>query len=193
MEKNKINTQMRILDALGPLSVLWSEAERISKTGKGMDPSDVIQFVQRAIMFVGNAHFLFNTDRRKAVLAKTMPETVDILSDKKYKKSLGKCKSDLFGKRFLKQLAKDNKDNRELKQLLTNGNEKKSWSQTKQFSDRNRQFFLQRPSSSLQYGGRRQTDRRQFNQSQRYPQYPQYKGQGANQKYTGPPKKPNTQ
>lgn len=193
LEKNKINTQMRILDALGPLSVLWSEAERISKTGKGMDPSDVIQLVQRAIMFVGNAHCLYNTDRRKAVLAKTMPETVDILSDKKYKKSLGKCKSDLFGKRFLKQLAKDNKDNRELKQLLTNGNEKKTWSQTKQFSDRNRQFFLQRPSSSLQYGGRRQPDRRQFNQSQRYPQYPQFRGQGANQKYTVPPKKPNTQ
>uniref|UniRef100_A0A8W8IHW6 PiggyBac transposable element-derived protein domain-containing protein n=1 Tax=Magallana gigas TaxID=29159 RepID=A0A8W8IHW6_MAGGI len=42
LEKNKVNTQMRILDALGPLSVLWSEAERISKTGKGMDSSDVI-------------------------------------------------------------------------------------------------------------------------------------------------------
>lgn len=34
---------------------------------------------------------------------------------------------------------------------------KKIWSHTRQFSDRNRQFFLQRPSSSLQYGGRRQT------------------------------------
>lgn len=81
---------MRILDALGPLSVLWSEAERISKTGKGMDPSDVIQFVQRAIMFVGNAHFLFNTDRRKAVLAKTMPESVDVLSEKKVQEIIGK-------------------------------------------------------------------------------------------------------
>lgn len=94
---------MRILDALGPLSVLWGEAERISKTGKGMDPSDVIQFVHRAIMFVGNAHFLYNRDRRKAVLAKTMPESVDVLSKKRYKKSLGKCKSNLFGKHFLKQ------------------------------------------------------------------------------------------
>lgn len=184
---------MRILDALGPLSVLWGKAERISKTGKGMDPSDVIQFVQRAIMFVGNAHFLYNTDRCKAVLAKTMPESVDVLSEKRYKKSLGKCKSDLFGKHFLKQLAKDNKDNRELKQLLSNGSDKKVWSQTRQFSDRNRQFFLQRPSSSLQYGGRRQTDRRQFTQNQRYTQYPQYRGQGANQKYTVPPKKPVTQ
>lgn len=184
LEKNKINTQMRILDALGPLSVLWGEAEQISKTGKGMDPSDVIQFVQRAIMFVGNAHFLYNTD---------MPESVDVLSEKRYKKSLGKCKSDLFGKHFLKQLAKDNKDNRELKQLLSNGSDKKVWSQTRQFSDRNRQFFLQRPSSSLHYGSRRQTDRRQFTQNQRYTQYPQYRGQGANQKYTVPPKKPVTQ
>jgi hypothetical protein len=182
---------MRIIDSLGPLSVLWSEAERIEKTGKGMNPSDVIQLVQRAVMLVGNAHFLYNTDRRKAVLAKTMPESVDVLSDKKYKKSLGKCKGDLFGRRFLKQLARDNKDNRELKHLLTSSHEKKGGAQNRQFYDRKRQFFQQRPSSSLQYGGRRQTDRRQF--SQRYTQYPQYKGQGTNQNYAGPPKKQNTQ
>ena len=52
-----------------------------------MGASDVIQFVQRAIMFEGNAHFLYNTNRRRAVLAKTMPETVYVLSDNRYKES----------------------------------------------------------------------------------------------------------
>uniref|UniRef100_K1Q424 Uncharacterized protein n=1 Tax=Magallana gigas TaxID=29159 RepID=K1Q424_MAGGI len=36
--------------------------------------------------------------------------------------------------------------------------------------------MIKRPSSSLQYGGRRLTDRRQFTQNQRYTQYPQFKG-----------------
>ena len=118
---------MRIIDSLEPLSVLWCEAERIGKTGKGMGPSDIIQLVQRAVMLVGNANFLYNTDRRKTVLAKTMLESVDVFSDKKYKKSLTKCKDDLFVRRFLKQLAKYYKDNRELKHLLANNNEKKMW------------------------------------------------------------------
>lgn len=61
------------LDALGPLSVLWSEADRISKIEKGMDPSDVFQFIQRTILFVRIAYFFYNSDRHKAILAKTMP------------------------------------------------------------------------------------------------------------------------
>ena len=112
---------MRILDALGPLSVLWSEAERIKKSGKGMEPADVIQLVQCAIVLLGNAHFIYNSERRKSVLAKTMPETIDLLSNRKFTKSLSKSNNDLFGHRFLKQMAKENKDNRELRDLLTGG------------------------------------------------------------------------
>ena len=46
-----------------------------------------------------------------------MPETIDLLSNRKFTKSLGKSHNDLFGHRFLTQMAKENKDN--LKNLLT--------------------------------------------------------------------------
>ena len=66
LEKTKINTQLRILDVMGPLSVLWSEASRIKEEGQGMDPGDVIQLTQRAIVLAGNAHYVYNSDRRKS-------------------------------------------------------------------------------------------------------------------------------
>lgn len=53
-------------------------------------------------MFVGNVYFFFNIDRCKVVLVKIMLEFVDVFFEKRYKKLLGKCKSDLFGKYFLK-------------------------------------------------------------------------------------------
>jgi hypothetical protein len=36
LEKAKINAQLRILDPLDPLSVLWAEAEHIRDNGQGM-------------------------------------------------------------------------------------------------------------------------------------------------------------
>ncbi|VDI73543.1 Hypothetical predicted protein [Mytilus galloprovincialis] len=40
----------------GSLSRLWSEAHRIKKDNQGMDPSDVIQLTQRAIVLAAGAH-----------------------------------------------------------------------------------------------------------------------------------------
>ena len=51
-----------------------------------MDPSDVIHFVQRAKVLTGDAHFVFNSERRRAIMGKTMPSNVDLLSDKRVKK-----------------------------------------------------------------------------------------------------------
>ena len=73
LEKAKINAQLRILDPLCSLSVLWTEAEHIRDNGQGMDPADVIQLVQRAIVLIGNAHFIFINERRKAIMATSMP------------------------------------------------------------------------------------------------------------------------
>ena len=53
-----VNTQNRILDAAGPLAILWSEAQKVKKDGKGLNPDDVINIVQRALVLVGNAHFV---------------------------------------------------------------------------------------------------------------------------------------
>ena len=98
LEKAKINAQLRILDPLCPLSVLWTEAENIRDNGQGMDPADVIQLVQRAIVLIGNAHFIFINERRKAIMAISMPENMDMLSEKEGLRALSESKRDLFGK-----------------------------------------------------------------------------------------------
>ena len=57
-----------------PLAILWQEAEKLKKANKGIDPNDVIGIVQRALVLIGNAHYVYMTDRRKTVLNKLIPE-----------------------------------------------------------------------------------------------------------------------
>lgn len=138
------------------LSLLWTEADRIKKEGQGMDPADVIQLAQRAIVLTGNAHYIFNYDRHKAVLAKTMPDNLDFLSEKKCQKALSKSNGQLLGKNFLKVLAKENKDNKELKEILFSSIYKKKYNGKHYNNRRNDNFFLQGPTNVLQSVGERQ-------------------------------------
>ena len=132
---------------MGPLSLLWTEADRIKKEGQDTDPADVIPLAQRAIVLTGNAHYIFNYDRRKAVLAKTMPDNLDFLSEKKCQKALSKSNGQLLGKKFLKVLAKENK---ELKEMLFSSINKKKYNGKHYNNRRNDQFFLQGPTHVLQ-------------------------------------------
>ena len=145
LEKAKINAQ---------LSVLWTEAEHIRDNGQGMDPADVIQLVQRAIVLIGNAHFIFINERRKAIMATSMPENMDMLSEKEGLRALSESKRDLFGKSFLKLLAKDSKDNKELKDLLVKHSPKSGHKKGgfKRFNFRNDQFFQKQLPNNLQSG-----------------------------------------
>jgi hypothetical protein len=115
-----INTQNRILDATGPLAILWQEAEKSKKAIKGIDPNNVIGIVQRAVVFIGNVHYVYMTDRRRTLLNKLVPECVDLIEDIAGKKALRKSKDKLFRNKFRKLLARDSKDNRELFGLLPN-------------------------------------------------------------------------
>jgi len=124
-----------------------------------MDPSDVINLVQRAIVLSGNAHFIFNTERRKAVIAKTMPDNMDLLSEKKAKRKLAKAKGVLFGRKFLKYLAKESKDDKHLRELLVPSFNKKNQFGKGNYNKTNQngpQFFQNRSSNNLQYAGQRQ-------------------------------------
>jgi len=58
-----VNIQNRILDAA--LAILWSEAQKVKKDGKGLNPDDVINTVQRARVLVCNVHFVYINDKRK--------------------------------------------------------------------------------------------------------------------------------
>jgi len=46
-----------------------------------LNPDNVINFVQRALVLVGNAHFVYMNDRRKTMLAKLLPECIDLIDD----------------------------------------------------------------------------------------------------------------
>ena len=152
--KYKINNQLRMFDPLGPLAVLWSEAGRIKKLGDGMDPSDVINFVQRAIVLTGNVHVIYNTERRRAIIGKTMPDNLDCISNKKGKIALSKARGDLFGRTFLKHLAKESKDDKYLRELLV-----PSFNKRNKFGNRggyNGHFFQNRSVNNSQFAGQRQ-------------------------------------
>jgi len=156
------------MDSTGPLAIIWNEAEKLKKKQRGIDPRDVIDIVQRSLVLIGNAHYVYLTDRRKSLLGKLIPDCMDLLNDNTGKKALLKSKSDLFGHKFRKLLTEESKDNRELLQLLPNSNKKfkknnkrnrsntssSSFSYPADHGSRN-QFFQSGPSTSQQsqFGG----------------------------------------
>ncbi|CAG2213564.1 uncharacterized protein LOC143063943 [Mytilus galloprovincialis] len=117
-ERSIINSENRILDATGPLAILWTEAEKAKKRDRGLNPVDVIDIVQRALVLIGNAHYVYLTDRRRSMLGRVLPECLDLLTDKDGKKALLKSSNELFGRKFRKLLTEESKDNRELFSLL---------------------------------------------------------------------------
>jgi hypothetical protein len=112
--------------------------------------------VQRAIVLIGNAHFIFINERRKAIMATSMPENMDMLSEKEGLRALSESKRDLFGKSFLKLLAKDSKDNKELKDLLVKHSPKSGHKKGgfKRFNFRNDQFFRSSSQTTSSLGAR---------------------------------------
>ena len=87
-----------------------------------------------------------------------MPDNLDLLSEKKCQKALAKSKDSLFGKKFLKVLAKENKDNKDLKEMLLSydrHDSKKTGYNKRTFNRRSDQFFQQRPTNNLQFVGDR--------------------------------------
>ncbi|VDI25874.1 Hypothetical predicted protein [Mytilus galloprovincialis] len=108
----------KVPDATGPLAILWTEAEKAKKRDRGLNPVDVIDIVQRALVLIGNAHYVYLTDRRRSMLGRVLPECLDLLTDKDGKKALLKSSNELFGRKFRKLLTEESKDNRELFSLL---------------------------------------------------------------------------
>lgn len=100
----------------------WNEAENFKKRDRGVDPVDAINIVQRALVLIGNAHFVFMTDRRKGLLIRILPECVDLVDDSMAKKALLKSKNYLYGKKFRKILTNDGKDYKELYEMFPQRN-----------------------------------------------------------------------
>ncbi|VDI42972.1 Hypothetical predicted protein [Mytilus galloprovincialis] len=73
---------IKVPDATGPLAILWTEAEKAKKRDRGLNPVDVIDIVQRALVLIGNAHYVYLTDRRRSMLGRVLPECLDLSTDK---------------------------------------------------------------------------------------------------------------
>ena len=81
LDRRQLNLAGRILDPIGPLSLLWQTALSAQSENTGIDPAVVVEAIQRAISLIGNASHCALVDRRKGLLAKVSPETLDLIDD----------------------------------------------------------------------------------------------------------------
>ena len=108
----------------------WRAFSRYIKLS-GLDPAVVVEFVRQAISLVGNASFCGLSDRRKSLLAKVSPESLDLLDERNL---FEKNSADLFSKKFKKAMLKEFKHDKIMDNLFgrsSHGNRK--------------QFFHQQP------------------------------------------------
>lgn len=74
------SVQVRMLDALGPLSALHSAAESHRAKGTQMDPAPVLETLNHALILLGNANAQAIYQRQRAVMQKVNPTCVHFLS-----------------------------------------------------------------------------------------------------------------
>ena len=131
MDRRQLNLAARILDPIGPLTQLWEAALAANEHQTGLDPAVVVEFVRQAISLVGNASFCGLSDRRKSLLVKVSPESLDLLDERSL---FEENSADLFGKKFKKAILKEFKHVKNMDNLLgssSHGNRK--------------QFFCEQP------------------------------------------------
>ncbi len=74
------SVQVRMLDALGPLSALHSAAESHRAKGTQMDPAPVLEALNHALILLGNANAQAIYQRQRAVMQKVNPSCINFLS-----------------------------------------------------------------------------------------------------------------
>jgi hypothetical protein len=115
IDRRQLNVGARILDPLGPLLCLWQESAKASKLGTSLDPSSVAEAAQRAISLLGNAAFCLAQDRRRGIITKLAPDSLDTLDEDKV---FAGCGNKLFGEKFKKKMVKNVKDSREMHEAM---------------------------------------------------------------------------
>ena len=146
MDRRQLNLAGRILDPIGPLSLLWQTALSAQSENTGIDPAVVVEAIQRAISLIGNASHCALVDRRKGLLAKVSPETLDLIDDPAL---FVPGTPDLFGKKFKKAVFKDLKLSKEMDSLISTSRHGHGRKQFKPF-----QPFRQQPGKGPGYNPR---------------------------------------
>ena len=146
MDRCQLNLAGRILDPIGPLSLLWQTALSAQSENTGIVPAVVVEAIQRAISLIGNASHCALVDRRKGLLAKVFPETLDLIDDPAL---FVPGTPDLFGKKFKKAVFKDLKLSKEIDSLISTSRHGNGRKQFKPF-----QPFRQQPGKGPSYNPR---------------------------------------
>ena len=146
MDRRQLNLAGRILDPIGPLSLLWQTALSAQSENTGIDPAVVVEAIQRAISLIGNASHCALVDRRKGLLAKVSPETLDLIDDPAL---FVPGTPELFGKKFKKAVFKDLKLSKEMDSLISTSGHGNGRKQFKPF-----QPFRQQPGKGPGYNPR---------------------------------------
>ena len=116
VDRRQLNLAGRILDPIGPLSLLWQTALSAQSENRGIDPPVVVEAIQRATLLIDNALHCALVDRRKGLLAKVSPETLDLIDDPAL---FVPGTPGLFGKKFKKAVFKDLKLSKEMDSLIS--------------------------------------------------------------------------
>ena len=109
----------------------------------GIDPAVVVEAIQRAISLIGIASHCALVDQRKGLLAKVLPETLDLIDDPAL---FVPGTPDLFGKKFKKAVFKDLKLSKEMDSLISTSRHGNGRKQFKPF-----QPFRQQPGKGPGY------------------------------------------
>lgn len=94
--------QDKLLDALGPITMLLDRAEDARLSSALISPEALSGWAQRAVVFFGNANCALSTERRRSFLIKVDPKLGDLADSKAGAVAQG----GLFGEPFIKELGK---------------------------------------------------------------------------------------
>jgi len=102
--------QVRLLDALGPLAAIHALCHEALPTKASLDPRQVLEAVNTAIAFIGNANAQACYERRRLILRKVNPE----LGSYATKGGLSLSSTDLFGEGLRKTIKESMDLNKEV-------------------------------------------------------------------------------
>ncbi|XP_078528440.1 uncharacterized protein LOC144805834 [Lissotriton helveticus] len=94
--------QDKLLDVSGPLTKILEAAVKAKEQGVPMDTSDVMEWAQRAMCFLGNANVALSTERRRSFLMRIDSQLAEMATNEPGSMANGM----LFGHKFVKEMGK---------------------------------------------------------------------------------------
>ncbi|XP_078503027.1 uncharacterized protein LOC144761602 [Lissotriton helveticus] len=94
--------QDKLLDVCGPLTKILDRAVQAKESNTPLDTTEVLEWAQRALCFLGNANYAVSTERRRSFLMRIDTQLADMATSEAGIMANGL----LFGDKFVKELGK---------------------------------------------------------------------------------------